>query len=458
MAAGGAAAFFATGVVGHLGLDLLGIGAAVAWLAAAIGGFLLLARAHDSELIAALGGPAAGLGAVLVASSADVSDAVLLAVGIGWTAALAFAAAGQRWFIARAVGGVVGATVILFGVGLSVDDSVTALSLAGGVLGVASIVVLGVQQLREFDPEALPALVEARIAAGVLPWTAAIVALLVGVEFGETAAGWAMVGLGVAAGLLIHLTNPRGSDPWSALGVRAPRAAIHPTMAMLHQLAAIGTSLLGFLVVVDGPALLGVLLAQTVVTGALAARTRAPEMATAASLLGGIVIVWSVLLTGAALAGTGFTIGELLATGAVLLVAFVGGWLLRTSDTGGGAWILVWCAALVWVVAAWSAVPQAQMWVSLTWAAMAVLLLASRTAWTGAAAFQLRTAVHIGLATLALTGGKLIFVDLVAVDVLWRAGLFLAIGGVFLRLAFVLPDLLGRIDESAEEPALEPAG
>ena len=140
MAAGGAAAFFVTGVVGHLGLDLLGIGAAVAWLAAAIGGFLVLARAHDSELIAALGGPAAGLGAVLVAGSADVSDAVLLAVGVGWTAALAFAAAGQRWFIARAVGGVVGATVILFGVGLSVDDSVTALSIAGGALGVASIV------------------------------------------------------------------------------------------------------------------------------------------------------------------------------------------------------------------------------------------------------------------------------------------------------------------------------
>ena len=59
--------------------------------------------------------------------------------------------------------------------------------------------------------------------------------------------------------------------------------------------------------------------------------------------------------------------------------------------------------------------------------------------------------MNVALATLLVTGGKLIFVDLVAVDVLWRAALFFLIGGTYLRLGFILPKLRQE-PESATTP------
>ena len=105
---------------------------------------------------------------------------------------------------------------------------------------------------------------------------------------------------------------------------------------------------------------------------------------------------------------------------------------------------LLWVSALLWVAALWQAAPQAQMWISISWVAMSVALLASRPLWNAElAAEHFAKAINLALATLAATGLKLIFVDLVAVDILWRAGLFFVIGGTFLRLAFLLPEMLG---------------
>ena len=50
--------------------------------------------------------------------------------------------------------------------------------------------------------------------------------------------------------------------------------------------------------------------------------------------------------------------------------------------------------------------------------------------------------LNVALGTLVFIGGKLIFVDLVSVDVLWRAALFFLMGATFLRLAFVLPEFV----------------
>jgi len=435
IAAGGAASFFVSGVIGHLGLDLLSTEAAVAWLSGAVLGFLALARAHDSERLAILGAPAAALGVVLLAGSTDAAESVLLIVGVGWTFALAAATAAQRWFAARALGGIVGAGIVLLGAGLSVDDGVTAASVVGAAVGILAVATLAVQQLREFDPEQTLALVEARVASGLIPWISFVAAIVVGVEFTEDAAGWTVVAVGASGAIAAHLL----------------RGKVHPTMSMLHLLAGIGTATIGFVSVLDGPALLAVLLVQAVLTGVLAVRSNAAEMTVAATVLGGVVTAWAIALTAGALAGSGFTIGELLVTAAIVLAAAVGTWMLRNSEAVRSAWICSWIATLVWVMAAWQAVPQAQMWISLSWAVLSVGLLASRSLWSGShQAEQFRTAVRVGLTTLGLTGAKLIFVDLVTVDVLWRAGLFLAIGGVFLRLAFVLPSLLERTDETVE--------
>ena len=86
------------------------------------------------------------------------------------------------------------------------------------------------------------------------------------------------------------------------------------------------------------------------------------------------------------------------------------------------------------------------MWISISWAVASVALLSTRMILTGEKGSELYgRVVNLGLATLGVTGAKLIFVDLVAVDVLWRAALFFVIGGMFLRLAFILPKLLNPV-------------
>ena len=115
-----------------------------------------------------------------------------------------------------------------------------------------------------------------------------------------------------------------------------------------------------------------------------------------------------------------------------------------------------WGLYLFWIAAALQELPQPQMAISLAWAASAVLLIVTRrTVWGADAADRFRSVLNVALTTLLITGAKLVFVDLVAVDVLWRAGLFLLIGGTFLRLAFVLPAML---DTSSEQEQAENVG
>lgn len=437
-AAGGAAGFFVSGVVGHLGLDLLPTGAAAAWLSVAIGGFLLLSRLHDSEVVAALAAPAMVAGVALLAAAGIDGPLVLLASGAAWALALAVTTRDQAWPWARMLGGIVAASILSLGAALAADDGLAAAAVPFTLVGIGAVVALVWQQGRSFALDADKtgaALLEMRVAAAVIPWTASVAATLIPGD--ATAAGIDLSGVAVVA---IGLA--------SGAAVSSLRARFSEIVVTLHQLASLTTVGVGAAMVFDGPTLLVSLLGTALAAALLADRHPVPEAVIGAVAAGSIVVGWTVVLILHALDGAGLTGAEMAATGAVVATVLAGVWRSRDGAEVVPVAALAWLGLLGWLLAAWRNVPQEQMWVSISWAAAAVALILSRPIWFGPAnPLGYPQILSAALATLGLTGAKLVFVDFVAVDVLWRAGLFLVIGATFLRLAFVLPELHQPADD-----------
>ena len=440
-AAGGAAGFFVSGVVGHIGLDILSLQGALGWLATAVVGFLALSKVHRSEVLAGLGAPATVAGAFLLSLSGNDTPAMLVSTGALWAIALGITTFGERWYGARSLGAAVAAGLIALGVIASVIAGPTlTVTLVATLLGIVAVVWLAVQHAGMFPPgdtggvsRRVLGLIEAWTFAILIPWIAFIVELLVpngATVGGFEIEGWAVIATGIAGAAIV-----------TALASKADSLVI-----LLQQLGALGTVGVGLAIVFNGPVLLVSLLAMTVTSVALAQRTRAPEAILAAAGLGSIVIGWTSILVLIALSGAGLTIAETIATGLVFVSAGLGVWLGRDREEVVAIGLLVWIGLLSWIAAAWVGVPQAQMWISISWAVASVALLSTRMILTGEKGSELYgRVVNLGLATLGVTGAKLIFVDLVAVDVLWRAALFFVIGGMFLRLAFILPKLLNPV-------------
>ncbi|MFB6098202.1 MAG: DUF2339 domain-containing protein [Salinibacter sp.] len=109
---------------------------------------------------------------------------------------------------------------------------------------------------------------------------------------------------------------------------------------------------------------------------------------------------------------------------------------VRSSDVPvlyRGAVLAGW---LWWWVSELAPVAYGQAYVSAAWGGTAAALLVGG-AWTD------RRSVQVGgLATLALFVGKLFFVDLASLPALWRIGLFLGFGAVFLAISSLLPSLV----------------
>ncbi len=434
MAIGGSACLFVSGVVGHFGLDILNINVAMAWLGGTVLGFLALGRAHSSEAIAVSGAPAAVLGALLFTASGDANAAVMLGLGAIWALAVLAATFEQRWFSARAAGATASAIVITMGALIDPSDTMTRV---GASIGVLSVLALVASQLREYTVTAregqlpLVAQIEARLSATVTPWVVLIASILIHADLSFFDATESIGWFAIAAGVLVV-----------AAATAAP-GRIHPTLVMLHQLAGLGTAAVGLVAVLDGPALIAALLVQTLISAAFAYRTSSPEMIIGACVLGAVPSLWTLAMVSQGLVGDVLTIGEIVVTGATIATFAAVSFMLRRRPNVQNAWILGWGALLLWAAASLQGVPQTQMVISLVWAGSAIVLIATRRAlWGSQTVAQARMVLNIALGTLLLTGAKLVFVDLVAVDVLWRAALFLLIGGTFLRLAFVLPSIL----------------
>ncbi|MFB6272604.1 MAG: DUF2339 domain-containing protein [Salinibacter sp.] len=91
---------------------------------------------------------------------------------------------------------------------------------------------------------------------------------------------------------------------------------------------------------------------------------------------------------------------------------------------------------LGWWASELAPLANGQAYVSAVWGGTVAALLVGG-AWTD------RRSVQVGgLATLALFVGKLFFVDLAALPALWRIGLFLGFGAVFLAISSLLPSLV----------------
>ena len=430
-AAGGAAGLFISGVVGHLGLDILSMTAATAWLAVSVVAFLGLARIHSAQVLAVLAAPATFIGSMLLMAAGVDSPAVIASTSAVWTLVLASTCQDQGWSIARAAGVVVAGFLVL------IAASASAVAVGPVLVAVAAIGLLAFQQAVELqkdqDGSYRPsAAIEARVFAMFFPGVALTLALVLKdatlfSRAGDDLTGWTVLTVGIVGGLLATV---------------APK--IDRLMVTLHQLAGLSTAAVGLAIIIQGPALLVGLLGATVVSAALARTTKLVEATGLALMLGALVMTWGSVIVLFGLVDDGLTLGEAMATGTVIASLYIGLWFIRHRDDLPTAAGLSWVATLLWVAALWQAAPQAQMWISISWAAMSVGLLASRSLWNVQLAQQhFAKVINLALGTLAVTGLKLVFIDLVAVDILWRAALFFVIGGTFLRLAFVLPGMLG---------------
>ncbi len=432
-AGGGASGVFVSGVIGHLGLELLSLRVVAGWLAGAIVLFVVLAKIMDSEVLAGLGGVATATGALLLVSDGASGAPTYFVAGITWVAALLAVSASRDWHVARSLGGLVGGFVLLGAVGLAADEGMTALTIVATLAGIGVVCALARDQIRSFVEGGSKPLanLEARVAAGTVPWIGLMtgIAVVGSTSLPDESAGAVLVAVGIAC----------------LLGLQVLRASIPSTMHMLHSVASVGTVALGAAVAIDGPGLLAALLANACASAALAWRTRSLESIALATIVSSVVLLWSAGLAVSAFVDGPMSSAEIIVTAFVVAAGLLGSWWVRNHRSLGDVWLLSWVVTLTWVAAAWQGVPQAQMWISASWAAMGVAAMASSPVWRGAlAGIRWRQAVYAGMVTLGLTGAKLILVDLQSVDVLWRAGLFLVVGGVFLRLAFVLPELLER--------------
>lgn len=127
------------------------------------------------------------------------------------------------------------------------------------------------------------------------------------------------------------------------------------------------------------------------------------------------------------------SIGADIARLAVVAAIAAGAWLagqLQVRQIGGA---VVLGLSLLWLGSVLVHLPQGQAAVSLSWAVIGFAVI-------GAGAIRkIPEFGNAGLIVLAITVGKLLWVDMAEVDALWRAGLFLVIGLAILRLGFVLP-------------------
>lgn len=444
LAAGGAASFFASGLVGYVGLDLLSFPVAIGWFIASIALFLGLARAHDSQALLLGSVPTAMVGVILLGSDGLLLPAYLTLLGVGYALAIVTMAHGRGWMFGRSVGVAFGALIGSLGfAGVLLDDGsnemILALVACLGVVGFAisvsqSIDFRDVERADMTDSVRVPvvALVEARLVAIVIPWLSVVVGLAVdAVTNASIGLAWtAMFTAIILAGL-----------------VAISRRLLPLTMQLLHGTAAMATIAVALVSLFAGPTLLAALLGQTIIAVLLALRFRSMEMIAAASVLGILVSVMTMGLVAHGTLVIGLDLAESAVVLAVLATISAAAVFLRENEIWHDAWLAPWLLLLGWASATFRDVSQGQMIVSLIWvfAGSVMVFLGARQ--------RERNAILAGLTTLFVTAGKLVFIDLAAVDVLWRAGLFFAVGAVFMRLAFVLPRLLTLVEATDDGAA-----
>lgn len=437
VAVAGASGLFVAGVVGYTGLDILSFEFAVGWFALAIAVFLVLARLHDAQSLSVASVPAVVMGTLLLASSDNATT--LSVLGAVYLAGVVINTHRRNWFVARVAGGVTGGVTTGAGI-LAISDSVSNVEhvfvAAISILSVLAIVASQALDFRALDDiETVPslAIVEARLAALAIPWISTVIASVVAetqtLSFDPI---WILVSSAALFGLAALFLSSLGN-----------------TMRVLHVAAGLVTTAVGFAVLVSGPVLLVVLLGQSLIAGWLANRFRTLDVIVVAAILSTVVFSMTAVLLELGALVEGLTIAESLAVFAVVVGTAVVATVIRRENLWLHGWLLTLLLGLGWAAATFRDVVQGQMIISLLWA-----LVGTAAMWLGSRIDD-RDVVRAGLVTLAATAAKLIFIDLVAVDVLWRAGLFFIVGSTFLRLGLLLPGMLTMPAEPVDAEPVE---
>ena len=255
----------------------------------------------------------------------------------------------------------------------------------------------------------------------------------------STGAGWLAIGWAAFFALVVAAE-------------RGPASSVH----RLSQLAAIAILLTAAsALLLDGGAVLVAIALLALVVFA-AGRTLADgPLVLIAVVLGAWAVLYTVVRMIVAVRDDARLLDDL-ANIAVLLAMVAAVWTVTRHHEHGGTntarlfGVAALAGLLLWLLSVLIHVPQGQVVVSISWAAVGVSVLV-----IGA----LRSRADLGgagLGVLSVTVLKLLTVDLTEVDTFWRAGLFLIVGGALVRVAYALPGLTGT--DRAEDQPLEPEG
>jgi uncharacterized membrane protein len=132
---------------------------------------------------------------------------------------------------------------------------------------------------------------------------------------------------------------------------------------------------------------------------------------------------------------------------AILGVALAASTVLRPHAATLVYRICVHAALLGWLWRELSVLPDGDAYVTVAWGLYTVALLVA-----GLLLARSRL-VMVGMGTLLLVVAKLLLVDLISLDAVWRILLFLGFGGVFLVLSYYLQDLWRANNRSTPERA-----
>lgn len=443
-AIGGAASLFATGVVGFVGLDLLSLPVATGWFVASMLAFIALALVHNAQSLVVASVPATLIGFVLIGVDNGLAPSGVALLASGYLLAVTLACHERGWMMARTLGVSLGAGAGGLAVLLSMADNASStavlVSTAAVVIAIAAAVLSQSREFARFEtsvtdgPTTTPieALFEARVTALAIPWTSLLAALAIRhLEITDIDFAWTAILVAIVLAVVVAV---------------APRA-FPLTMQLLHGVAALATVTVGLVTLLEGPVLLVAMLGQTIAAAILALRFKSTEMIIAVTTLATAVLVVTVGLLVHGTFVDGFDVAESASVALVVVSVGVASWFLHENEVFVDSWVAPWVLTLGWASATFRDVPQGQMAVTLIWALTGALMVIL------GARIHRRHLVGAGLLTLAVTAGKLVFVDLATVDVLWRAGLFFVVGAVFLRLGFVLPGLLTEDRSSSDDHA-----
>jgi hypothetical protein len=234
-----------------------------------------------------------------------------------------------------------------------------------------------------------------------------------------------------------------GITAWASRNWEAIR-----TLARVQALTALLFLTLAFVLLLDGNALLLTLAAEAAALHLLSRRLSDRALLVGGHFLFAVVGLWLVeRLTDSVDAGA-LGIRATFDTSAITDLAVLGAALAASSMLHPQAVILVYricihAAFLGWLWRELSVLPDGDAYVTVAWGLYTVALLVA-----GLLLARSRLVI-VGMATLLLVVAKLLLVDLISLDAMWRILLFLGFGGIFLVLSYYLQALWRASSERA---------